>query len=159
MRLMLPVRCLLLLLLLWPSLVPAADEAMAVIVAAGHGKNLRKEDLTLIYKRKKLFWSDGSRVQPVNLPASSPFRRAFSQAVLGASPEDLEKYWNDIYFQGVSPPFVLSSEQAVMHFVAETPGAIGYVPICSVGGHVDIALVINASGHVSDDPAAAACSR
>ncbi len=100
---------------------------MAVIVAPGHAKELNKEYLTLIFKRKKLFWNDGSKVQPVNLPASNPFRRAFSQAVLGASPEELDKYWNDLYFHGISPPFVLSSERAVMHFVAETPGAIGYV--------------------------------
>ncbi len=159
MRLTLPTRLLALCLLLWPVMAAAADEPMAVIVAPGHAKGLRKEDLTLIFKRKKQFWNDGSKVQPVNLPASNPLRRAFSQAVLGASPEELEKYWNDIYFHGISPPFVLSSEHAVMHFVAETPGAIGYVPFCSVDAHVEIALVISAAGHVIDDIASVTCPK
>lgn len=159
MRLTPLIRLLVLGLLLWPAVAPAADEPMAVIVAPGHAKGLKREDLTLIFKRKKLFWNDGSKVQPVNLPASNPLRRAFSQAVLGASPEDLEKYWNDIYFHGISPPFVLSSEHAVMHFVAETPGAIGYVPFCSVDAHVEIALVISANGHIGDDAAAVVCPK
>lgn len=159
MRMMFAFRLLLIALLPWPGLASAADEPMAVIVAAGHAKGLKREDLALIYKRKKQFWNDGVKVQPVNLPASSPLRRAFSQAVLGASPEELEKYWNDIYFHGISPPFVLSSEQAVMHFVAETPGAIGYVPFCSADTHVEVALVISAGGHVSDDTASVACPK
>ncbi len=151
------LRLLLLILLLCPETAPATDEVLAIIAEPGHAKGLKKEELSLIYKRKKLFWSDGSRVQPVNLPASNPLRRIFSQSVLGASPEDLEKYWNDIYFHGISPPFVLSSEQAVTHFVLETPGAIGYLPFCSVPAHVEIVLVINASGHILEDTASIVC--
>ena len=159
MRLNLPIILLSLCLLLWPVLVPAADEPLAVIVAPGHAKGLNKEELTLIFKRKKLFWNDGSKVQPVNLPASNIYRRIFSQVVLGTSPEELEKYWNDVYFHGISPPFVLSSEHAVMHFIAETPGAIGYVPFCSIDTHVEVALVITASGHISDDATAVVCPK
>lgn len=159
MRLTLPISLLSLCLLLWPVMVPAADESLAVIVAPGHAKGLKREDLTLIFKRKKLFWNDGSKVQPVNLPASNMFRRAFSQAVLSATPEELEKYWNDVYFHGISPPFVLSSEHAVMHFVAGTPGAIGYVPFCSIDAHVEVALVITATGHISDDTASVICPK
>ena len=159
MRLILPISLVSLCLLLWPVIVRAVDEPLAVIVAPGHAKGLKREDLTLIFKRKKLFWNDGSKVQPVNLPASNMYRRVFSQAVLGATPEELEKYWNDVYFHGISPPFVLSSEHAVMHFIAETPGAIGYVPFCSIDVHVEVALVITATGHISDDTASVICPK
>ena len=142
-----------------PAQSAAGEGAIAVIAAPGHGKNLRKDDLALIYKRKKQFWADGSKVQPVNLPASSPLRREFSQAVLGASPEELEKYWNDMYFHGISPPYVLSSEEAVLRFVAETPGAIGYVPYCSTAGRANIVLVITAAGHVGEDAGGMDCGR
>lgn len=151
-------RLLLLCLLLLPALSQAADEVMAVIVAQGHGKALKKEDLALVFKRKKLFWNDGSKMQPVNLPASNPLRRAFSQAVLGATPEELEQYWNDRYFHGVSPPFVLGSEEAVLRFVAETPGAVGYISLCGADSRVAVALVISA-GHVSEDTASVSCKR
>lgn len=146
-------------LLLWPVAAVAAEEPIAVIVAPGHAKGLKRVELTLVYKRKKLFWSDGSKVQPVNLPAANPYRRAFSQAVLGASPEELEKYWNDLYFHGISPPFVLSSRNAVVQFVAETPGAIGYVPYCSADSRVEVALVIGLTGRVGDDPGPVVCPK
>ncbi|MDR3392001.1 MAG: hypothetical protein P4L77_09740 [Sulfuriferula sp.] len=159
MRLIFYIRLFLPCLLLWPAPDAVAEEPLAVIVAPGHLKELKKEDLILIFKRKKLFWSDGSRVQPVNLPASNPSRRAFSLAVLGVNPEDLEKYWNDMYFNGISPPFVLLSDHAVMHFVADTPGAIGYVPYCKVDTHVEILLLISTSGHVSDDLSSVVCPK
>lgn len=136
-----------------------ADEPIAVIVAPGYAKLLKKEDLALIFKRKKLFWSDGSKVQAVNLPASNPYRNAFSQAVLATSPAELEKYWNDMYFHGISPPYVVSSEEAVLRFVAETPGAIGYVPFCSVNSRVAIVLVISPGGRISDDISSVSCPR
>jgi len=153
------MRWLLLCLLFLPVMSQAADEAMAIIVAPGHGKVLKKEDLAPIFKRKKLFWSDGGKIQPVNLSASNPLRRAFSQAMLGATPEELEKYWNDMYFHGVSPPFVLGSEEAVLRFVTETPGAVGYVSFCSADSRVAVALVISAAGHISEDTSAISCPR
>ena len=145
------------LLLACPAL--AADEPIAIIVAPGYAKLLKKDDLALIFKRKKLFWSDGSKVQPVNLPASNPYRNAFSHSVLGASPEELEKYWNDMYFHGISPPYVASSEEAVLRFVAETPGAVGYVPFCNVNSRVAIVLVVSPAGRVSDDLSSVSCPR
>lgn len=153
------MRCLLLLCLLLLPAFSQADEAIAVIVPPGHGKALKKDDLALVFKRKKLFWSDGGKMQPVNLPASNPLRRTFSLTVLGATPEELEQYWNDRYFHGVSPPFVAGSEEAVLRFVAETPGAIGYVPLCSVDDRVTVALVISAAGHISEDATSASCPR
>lgn len=158
MRPMLPIRLFALCLLLG-SAAWAAEEPIAVIVAPGHAKDLKRVELSLIYKRKKLFWSDGSKVQPVNLPAASPYRRAFSQAVLGASPEELEKYWNDLYFHGISPPFVVSSRNAVLQFVAETPGAIGYLPYCSADARVEVALVIGPAGRIGEDTGSVVCPK
>ena len=70
-------------------------------------------------------------------------RRWFSQQVMGATPEDLEGYWRDLYFNGVVPPFVLASEEAVLRFVAATPGAVGYVSGCLVDRRVRVLLQID----------------
>jgi ABC-type phosphate transport system substrate-binding protein len=142
-----------------PVQASSGEGAIAVILAPGHGRSVKKDELTLIYKRKKLFWPDGSRIQPVNLPAASSLRREFSLAVLGASPEELEKYWNDMYFHGISPPYVLASEEAVLRFVAETPDAIGYVSFCSVAHRAKIVLVVTPGGHISEDIASVQCGR
>jgi ABC-type phosphate transport system substrate-binding protein len=135
------------------------DKAIAVIVSPDVSKIPKLADVALIFRRKKLFWNDGTRVAPVNLQASNPLRQAFSRVVLGASPEDMERYWNDMYFHGISPPFVLSSQEAVLRFVAQTPGAIGYVSYCAVDARVRVALVLGAAGPISEDSARASCPR
>ena len=141
------------------ALVWAAEEPLAVIVSQGHGKGLKKEEVALIFKRKKLFWSDGSKVQPVNLPATNVYRRTFSQVFLGANPEEMETYWNEVYFHGISPPYVLLSANAVERFVMETPGAIGYVPYCYLANHTEVALVVSTAGQIVDDPAMISCTK
>lgn len=139
----------------------AAEPAgtIAVVVAKERHGDLRLEDLALIYRRKKLVWDDGSRIHPVNLPAANPLRRQFSVTVLGAEVEALEAYWNDQYFHGIAPPFVLASDEAVLRFVEQTPGAIGYLGYCAVAGRARIVLALDERGVVSDEHAAASCVR
>lgn len=122
---------------------PAADTRVAVIVPAGaQPAALAADDLGAVYRRRKLF-GGGQKLQPVNLPAAHPLRRWFSQQVLQRSPEELEDHWRDLYFNGVFPPFVLASEEAVLRFVAATPGAVGYVPMCLVDKRVTVLLVLD----------------
>jgi ABC-type phosphate transport system substrate-binding protein len=80
-----------------------------------------------IFLRRQRFWRDGTLVAPVNLPATSPVRDAFSRIVLGRAPRDMAEFWNDAYFHGIQPPPVLDSQRAVLLYVARTPGAVGYV--------------------------------
>ena len=143
------------------TVVAATPEAfIAIVVGKNHSeKRMRLGDLALIFRRKQLFWKDGTKVNPVNLPATNPLRQLFSRSVLGASPEDLEKYWNDMYFHGVSPPFVLASDEAVLRFVAQTPGAIGYVSYCSVDARASVLLIVSQSGATSADAARAHCEQ
>jgi ABC-type phosphate transport system substrate-binding protein len=124
------------------DIVAAPQEVgIAVIIAAGAAPpRLTRDQLTLIFERKKTFWDDGQRIHPVNLSASHPLRRAFSVQVFGRAPEDLDEYWRDMYFHGVLPPFVLASEEAVIRFVVNTPGAIGYVSACLADRRVIVLL-------------------
>jgi ABC-type phosphate transport system substrate-binding protein len=137
-----------------------AAEPIAVIVASSQTKRvLSLEDLALIYRRKKLYWPDGSKIVPINLPASSATRRSFSDVVFNEPVEASESYWNSMYFQGVSPPFVAASDEAVMRFVAQSSNALGYVPLCSADKRVNVILVLDSNGVVSNPQAALnACS-
>ena len=138
-----------------------AADPIAVIVAVSETKrSVSLEDLALIFRRKRLYWPDGSKVVPINLPASAPERREFSTAVFAEPVEASESYWNDMYFHGITPPFVASSDEAVMRFVAQSPNSIGYVPLCSADKRVSVILVLDANGVVPNPAAAlAACSR
>lgn len=123
-----------------PATWSAPDEpALAIVMASGSAPpRLGREQVAQIFKHKKRYWDDGSRIQAVNLPASHPLRRSFTQQIYGRNPEELEDYWRDQYFHGVLPPFVLGSEEAVIRLVASTPGAIGYISACNVDHRVSV---------------------
>ncbi len=138
------------LLMLPLALAAEESEVIAVIAPASYtGKAPDTADLGLIYRRKKLLWADGLRIQPTNLPADHALRRQFSQLVLGKTPEALASYWNNLYYHGISPPRVFASEEAVLRFVAETPGAIGYVQGCKADNRVKILMWIAVDGSQS----------
>lgn len=122
--------------------VQAAEGRVAVVVAAqAPATTLSVDELAQVFRRRRQFVG-GQRVQPINLPASHALRRFFSQAVLQQAPEDMEDYWRDMYFNGVFPPFVLASEEAVLRFVSATPGAIGYVSACALDKRVTVLLML-----------------
>lgn len=137
---------LLLTIALQMALISAAGaEPLAIVVPAdSHIRVDRIEQLSEVYLKKRQFWPDGQRIVPVNLAATDPRRRQFSQSVLGFLPEQLDAYWNERYFHGVLPPEVLNSVEAVLRFVAATRGAIGYVPLCSVDHRVTSVLLLDA---------------
>lgn len=150
-----------LLILLLPAAARAAppiSPVLAVVVpVARAGEAPAREELALIYKRKKLFWRDGRRIQPVNLPADHPLRILFSRSVLGSDPEALQEYWNEQYFHGIRPPHVLASEAAVLRFLAETPEGIGYLAACAPGDQVSVIAYIGAGGEWLPSSAAPVC--
>ncbi len=121
-----------------------AEERIAVIVSETSPVKdaLSREELASIYRRKKLFWENSITIVPLNLPVTHPLRRSFSRTVLGESPEEMEAYWNTQYFHGISPPYVLASEEAVVEFVATTPGAVGYVNATAVNGRAHVLLYL-----------------
>ena len=117
-----------------------AEERIAVIVSPSVIDTVNSEELARMYQRKQRFWKNGTPIIPVNLSVEHPLRRSFSRLVLGAVPEDLVAYWNEQYFHGIAPPYVLTSEAAILQFVATTPGAIGYVNATAVNGDVHVLL-------------------
>jgi hypothetical protein len=122
------------------------DPGISVIMASSTAPTIMSPDeVALIFKRKKRLTTDGLKVQPVNLAASHPLRRAFSLRIFGQNPEELDEYWRDMYFHGVQPPFVLASEEAVIRFVTGTPGAIGYVSSCMVDNRVTVVMRMDAT--------------
>lgn len=119
------------------ALAAAPETAIAVIVAPG-GLAIPYTRLSLrdIFLRRIFIDNNGLPIIPLNLPPHSPLRQAFSLSLLNAGPQSLQSYWNERYFHGVLPPHVLDSAEAVLRFVAKTPGAIGYVPPCLVDAQV-----------------------
>ena len=116
----------------------AAGEGVAVIVSNASPAPQLDDAGTLrdIYLKKIFLGDSGRKFIPVNLPVAHPLRQAVSIVLFRAGAAELQGYWNQRYFHGVTPPYVLGSQDAVVRFVARTPGAIGYVAPCFVDASV-----------------------
>lgn len=81
------------------------------------------------FLKKVTRWGGGGEViRPVDLRVDSTVRRRFSEAVLKRSVAAVRSYWQQRIFSGRDvPPLELDSEDAVVRFVAQSPGALGYV--------------------------------
>jgi ABC-type phosphate transport system substrate-binding protein len=118
-----------------PFETPRDSAGVAVLVHGEEGAgDLDPSQIRRIFLLRQRFWSDGTPVAPVNLPAASPLRETFSRLVLGQSTRDLAEYWKDLYFHGTQPPPVLDSEEAVLLYVTRTRGGIGYVSLSFLSG-------------------------
>lgn len=93
-------------------------------------------ELRLIYWRKKQYWPGGHPMQPVNLHAEHPLRLLFSKTVLNNLPKEQSDYWNEQYFHGIRPPRSVQSEEAMLRYVTDTKGSIGYVDACHIDHRV-----------------------
>lgn len=136
--------------------VQAAEDnrPIAVIVPAqvGLAPSIHADELGLIFWRKKLYAEHGQALHPVNLHSEHPLRLKFSQWVLHSTPRSQINYWNGLYFHGVQPPYTVQSEEAMIRYVAETDGAIGYVDACHVDERVKAVLWLTPSKVSTDAP-------
>src|SRR6187402_649039 len=137
-----------LLLLLWGlalgnQAVWAAQVQLAVISAPTAPRlSFDRDTLRNVYLKRIFIDSDGIKLTPVNLPADSPLRDAFTKTILHMSEQPMQDYWDKQYFQGVSPPYVLASDEAVITFVAATPGAVGYVASCHADASIRVVMLV-----------------
>lgn len=134
------------------------NRPIAVIVPAqaGLAPSIHADELGLIFWRKKLYAEHGQALHPVNLHSEHPLRLKFSQWVLHSTPRSQINYWNGLYFHGVQPPYTVQSEEAMIRYVAETDGAVGYIDACHVDERVKPVLWLS-SGKVSADAPTIRC--
>ena len=120
------------------------DESQIAVIASNKNSlsTISTNILREIYLKKIFVNSDGRPYIPVNLPATHQLRNTFLSDLLQMDAPQLQVYWDRRYFQGISPPYVLGSQRAVVKFVAMTPGAIGYVQRCHVTPEVHVILLL-----------------
>ncbi len=111
--------------------------APTIRVAVVVGRNsvvtsVSEDTLRDVYLRRQRLWPDGTRTVPVNWPAGNPVRERFSRSVLGRSTQELVPYWNARYFEGITPPIVLPSAEAIRAYLNAEPGSIAYLPASDV---------------------------
>lgn len=127
----------LLLVLIYPISAMAQEETFVVIAH----ERVPKTDLTTLqrlYTGRVLSIAEQAAM-PVNLPAGNALRRQFLEAVMAQTEEQYTGYWLVRRYVGKgTPPREIASIDDVLRYVAETPGAVAYVPQSRVpkGGNV-----------------------
>jgi ABC-type phosphate transport system substrate-binding protein len=119
-------------LLLLAGLLACWAEAMAQDVVLVANKDvqvsaIRDSDLRAIFLGSKTRLADGTHVVPITLKGG-PAHEVFLRNHVGETPEDFRALWRKAVFTGQGAmPKACDSEAALIDYVAETPGAIGYV--------------------------------
>ena len=117
-----------------------ADELLIIVAKDSAISQINSRQLERIFRRKSLINQRGERWVPINLGIDNPLRLAFSKRLFKQSPIEMETFWNIQYFKGISPPYVVTSEEAVLRFVTSMPGAIGYINPCHLDSRVRVLM-------------------
>lgn len=89
--------------------------------------DVSKSDLKDVFTGGSTTLKDGSLVMPVLLKGG-PANDEFLAAYIGKPDASFKASWRSLVFSGqASMPKMLDSEAAVVAYVAQNPGAIGYI--------------------------------
>lgn len=91
--------------------------------------SIERETLRNAFLKRKLRWSSGETIRPIDLSSKFEVREAFTRRVLKKTPAQLKTYWAQQIFSGKGvPPPEVDSIREVVRYVLANPGAVGYVP-------------------------------
>ena len=108
---------------------PRAAEAYRVIVNPKNPvASVERAELARLFMKKVAAWPDGTPVVAVDRERTAPVRGAFSKDVHNKDADAIAAHWATLVYAGREfPPTVKQSDDAVLEFVRNTPGAVGYV--------------------------------
>jgi len=90
---------------------------------------LSRNQLRAIFSMRLTQWPEGPAIRVFVLNDNDPLHRAFSKQLLGVFPHQLRRAWDRKVFSGTGQaPLSVTSQQEMRQRVADTPGAIGYLP-------------------------------
>ena len=88
---------------------------------------LSSKDIGNIYLGKKTLWQDGAKIVFV-VRKEAEINKTFLKEYVHKSPSQYDRHWKKLIFTGKGfAPQAFESDQALIKFVSETRGAIGYV--------------------------------
>jgi ABC-type phosphate transport system substrate-binding protein len=90
---------------------------------------LTRNEARLIYTLRRTQWPDGQPVHVFVLADDAPLHANFVKHVLGLYPRQLRRVWDRRTYSGTGQaPQQVGSMTEMLSKVANTPGAVGYLP-------------------------------
>lgn len=113
------------------SAASAKDLGFKIVVGTDHpARSVTPNELSRVFMLKAARWDDGTSTLPVDQPPESPVREAFSRVIHGRSVSAIKRFWQSRIFSGKGdPPPELATDAAVLKYVEEQPGSVGYVAV------------------------------
>ena len=106
----------------------AADEYRVVVNPKNPAVAVERAELARLFMKRVSAWSDGTPVTVVDQERTAPVRVAFSKEVHKKDADAVAAQWATLVYSGRDvPPSVKRSDDEVLEFVRQTPGAVGYV--------------------------------
>jgi ABC-type phosphate transport system substrate-binding protein len=116
--------------LLFALSVPVVSMAEGVLIIANEStavSSLDRDDVKQIFLGRKTTWDDDTKITFV-VQDRTKAGDAFLKAYLQKTASQYDNYWKKQVFTGQGrAPYSFSSNQELVEFVSQTPGAIGYV--------------------------------
>jgi ABC-type phosphate transport system substrate-binding protein len=127
--------------------IVVADEQptfKVIIHTTNPTESLSKQELSKLFLKKVKQWKDWKEtVLPVDLLDDSPVRQAFSETIHEREIASIKAYWQKKIFSGRGvPPEEKKSDEDVLKYVSENPGAVGYIAeATSIEAYEDVKIL------------------
>lgn len=120
----------------------AASSFSVIVHPSNSSSSVTREFVAHAFLKRVTRWPDAEVIRPVDQHPDARVRTDFSGDVLRRSLSAMRSYWQQRIFSGRElPPPELDSDEAVVRFVASSPGAIGYVSSQAKLQHVKVISV------------------
>jgi ABC-type phosphate transport system substrate-binding protein len=125
------------------ALAAAASDEIVVVVSAGNpATEISRRHLADLYLGRTTRFANGEAAEPVDQRSGSKARDAFYERYIGRSAAEIKAHWSKIIFTGRGrPPREERDCTAVKRYVADHPGAIGYIERSRVDDSVRVVRV------------------
>ncbi len=130
------MRILIFLLIIQISSAYAADFAV-VVSKSSSIEAMGSRKVKDIFLKKRNFNSN-EKLLPVNVLGDKLVRKQFEEKILKMEREELNRYWVQNHFQGITPPITQASLDSVKKFIEKVDGAIGYLPLDMVDSELKV---------------------
>lgn len=126
------------LFLLVINLSPIEAAEFAVVVSSKNQlQHLEAKKVRDLFLKKRSF-AGKQKLFPVNLLGQDKIRTTFEEKVLQMQREEINHYWINNHFQGISPPITQASLNSIKLFIERVDGAIGYLPLNMVNADLKV---------------------
>ncbi|WP_246464524.1 hypothetical protein [Undibacterium seohonense] len=120
------------------GMAPLAMADVVVIINPANAAGIDEEQIAKIFLGQTKTFSNGSEATPIDQKEGA-VREEFGNKFLKKNPSQLKAQWaRQIFTGGAKPPKELSSDDEILKFVANTPGAIAYIDSSKVNKSVKV---------------------